>query len=85
MICNSHYLNQQIGNTSQGVNLTNSKSKSFGAETFDGIHKGCFESLIADGAERDQQHPRTRDDKDPGGKRGLEGIVLEPLAHAIVR
>ena len=52
-------------NSRTAVNLTNSKSKSFGAETFDGIHKGCFESLITDGGEGDREDTAAGDDEDP--------------------
>jgi hypothetical protein len=48
-----------------GINLANPKQKSFAAETFDGINKGCFESLIGDGGEGDEEDPGAGGNEDP--------------------
>jgi hypothetical protein len=48
------------------VNLTNPKSKSFGAEAADGAHQGGFQGLEADGGEGKQEDSGAGVDEDPG-------------------
>jgi len=54
----------------------------FGTEAFDGVGKGGFQGLEADGKQGDQQDARAAGGKDPPREGSTIRIVEKPAVHA---